>query len=61
MRLLYNLAGYISASFMSLLASMGLWSHGVAVVLSFEDAVATYKYIGVFRKRRKVATSFRRN
>lgn len=60
MRFLYGLAGYISASYMSLLASFGLWAHGATVRLSFEDAAQTYKYIGVFRRRRKVKTSFRR-
>lgn len=60
MRILCGLAGYISASYMSFLASLGLWAHGRTVTLSFEDAVTTPKFIGVFRRRRKVATSFRR-
>ena len=58
----------------NLLSQLYVYAHGVIGLFpqvfnlpyvvthtfSFEDAVSTPKFVGVFKKRRKVSTSFRR-
>ena len=60
------LQSLLSQLYISIHGIAGLFPHVfhlpyvVTHTLSFEDAVSTPKFVGVFKKRRKVSTLFRR-
>lgn len=60
--LLLMIAQLVYCSFYSVLSGVPLAFLASSAVhtLSFEDAIKPEKHIGVFRKRRRVATLFRR-
>lgn len=61
--LLINIQQLVYCSANSVLSVLLPYSYavsGVVRTLSFEDAVAPEKHIGVFKKRRKAKTNFRR-